>query len=423
MKLKMIPRFATRCIIGIFLFTLPLISFSGETPVKRYYETKNYNKIARIITSQKIDKLKGIEDYRICGEVAFMYGLYEESSRYYEKVSNVDKNGLTEQDLINFAFSLLKLGKGTQLQTNPCFQVDDRWFPWLTQLKNIANTKGKYLQKKDTMVTIHNLAVNFLPQYGINFYGNQIYYSSPILTGERHGLLSENITITDRNLELAGIKRSLISTNTALFPEEIRNKISGAGRIATIDLIDDEDNYFATVVSRRGLPEQIEIHGNLLPSFPYNSKNYACAMPFYNEANQLLYFCSNMPGGFGGWDIYYCEFKYGKWGMPVNMGPKVNTPFDELFPSILNDKLIFSAEAREGLGGFDNYMYSFKDEIVINLWPFNSPGDDLSLRIIQDAPLKAIGVNFPDANFFTSEFDLYKIINQGEDAIPMPFLN
>lgn len=417
MKLEVIIRITTRCILGFFLFALPLVSFSVESLVKRYFEMKDYSKIIKIITTQKSNKLYGVEDYRICGETAFMYGLYEESCKYYQKVLLVDKKGLTEQDLINLAFSLLKLGKSTQLLTNPCFLVDSKSFPWLNRLKNIAATRDKYLQKKDTMLTFNNLSVNFLPQYGIDFYGNRIYFSCPRFPRERKGLLSENSMIHDRSEELAGIKRSLIGANRKAFsPEEIRNKLRGSGRVATINLVDEEDNYFATVVSRRGLPERIALYGNLFPSFPYNSEDYACAMPFYNAANQLLYFCSNMPGGYGGWDIYYSEFKYGNWEEPVNVGPKVNTPFDELFPSILNDKLIFSAEAREGLGGFDNYMYSFTDDVVINLWPFNTPGDDLSLRIIQEDPLKAIGVNFPDAKFSTSDFDLYTILKQSEDT-------
>lgn len=400
---------------GILLLIL-LMSFSQESLVKRYYEMKDYEKIIDIISSKNSSKLYGSEDYRICGEVAFMYGLYEESSTYYQKVLLVNKKGLTDQDLVNFAFALLKVGKGDQVLINPCFRVDNKSYPWLNRLKNIAATRNKYIQKKDTMLISSNLSMDFLPQYGLAFYNNRVYFSCPKFSeGKQQGTLSENNLIRDRRSELAGIKSALVGADGRAFSfEELKNKLKGSGRVATINLVDEGDNYFATVVSRDGSPEKIAVQGNLFPAFPYNSNDYACAMPFYNAEDQMLYFCSNKPGGYGGWDIYSSKLNEGKWEEPVNLGAKVNTPFDELFPSVFEDMLIFSAEAREGLGGFDNYAYSFRKDSVANLWAFNTPGDDLSLRIIQEGPLKAIGVNVPNAKFSTSEYDLSTILKQGD---------
>lgn len=407
-----------------FLLLILLTSFSPDSVVKRYYDLKDYKKIIDIVTSNNSSKLYGAEDYRICGEVAFIYGLYEESSSYYQKVLLVNKKGLTDQDLVNFAFALLKVGKGGEVLTNPCFNVGKKSYPWLNRLKNIAATRSKYVQKKDTMLMSSNLSMDFLPQYGLAFYNNRVYFSCPKFSeGKQQGTLSENNLIRDRRSELAGIKSALIGADGRAFSfEELKNKLKGSGRVATINLVDEGDNYFATVVSRDGSPEQITVQGNLFPEFPYNSDGYACAMPFYSADDQQLYFCSNQPGGYGGWDIYRCKLNDGKWENPVNLGAKVNTPFDELFPSVFEDMLIFSAEAREGLGGFDNYAYSFKKDSVANLWAFNTPGDDLSLRIIQEYPLKAIGVNVPNAKFSTSEYDLSTILKQGDAVEDSSFI-
>jgi len=409
---------------GVLILLIPLTSFSPESMVKRFYEMKEYEKIFDIITSKTSSKLYGSEDYRICGEVAFIYGLYEESSNYYQKVLLVNKKGLTDQDLVNFAFALLKVGKGDQVLTNPCFRVDNKSYPWLNRLKNIAATRNKYIQKKDTMLMSSNLSMDFLPQYGLAFYNNRVYFScAKFSEGKQQGTLSENNLIRDRRSELAGIKSALVGADGRAFSfEELKNKLKGSGRVATINLVDEGDNYFATVVSRDGSPEKIAVQGNLFPEFPYNSDDYASAMPFYSAEDQLLYFCSNKPGGYGGWDIYRSKLNDGKWEEPVNLGAKVNTPFDELFPSVFEDMLIFSAEAREGLGGFDNYAYSFRKDSVANLWAFNTPGDDLSLRIIQESPLKAIGVNVPNAKFSTSEYDLSTILKQGNASEDSSFV-
>ena len=424
-NLEKITRLMRQSSWGTFILLLILLmSFSPESLVKRYYEMKDYKKIIDIITSKNSSRLYGSEDYRICGEVAFIYGLYEESSSYYQKVLLVNKKGLTDQDLVNFAFALLKVGKGDQVLTNPCFHVDNKSYPWLNRLKNIAATRNKYVQKKDTMIMSSNLSMDFLPQYGLAFYNNRIYFSCPKFSdGKLQGTLSENNLIRDRRSELAGIKSALVGADGKAFSfEELKNKLKGSGRVATINLVDEGDNYFATVVSRDGSPEQIAVQGNLFPEFPYNSDGYASAMPFYSAEDQQLYFCSNKPGGYGGWDIYRCKLNDGKWEEPVNLGAKVNTPFDELFPSVFEDMLIFSAEAREGLGGFDNYAYSFTKDSVANLWAFNTTGDDLCLRIIQESPLKAIGVNVPNAKISTSEYDLSTILKQGDATEETSFI-
>ncbi|MCD8541098.1 MAG: flagellar motor protein MotB, partial [Leadbetterella sp.] len=65
---------------------------------------------------------------------------------------------------------------------------------------------------------------------------------------------------------------------------------------------------------------------------PFNSDAYSCGHPAISEDGKLLFFVSDMPGGFGGTDIYYVVYANGRWGVPVNAGPKINSAGDELFP-------------------------------------------------------------------------------------------
>jgi hypothetical protein len=82
--------------------------------------------------------------------------------------------------------------------------------------------------------------------------------------------------------------------------------------------------------------------------------------PFISK--KIMVFTSNRPGGMGGFDLYYSIMKNGKWGSPVNMGPRINTSYDEYRPVIgynvnfTNKYLMFSSNRPGGKGGFDLYF-------------------------------------------------------------------
>ncbi|TDX02025.1 OmpA family protein [Dinghuibacter silviterrae] len=96
----------------------------------------------------------------------------------------------------------------------------------------------------------------------------------------------------------------------------------------------------------------------------------------------VLYFASDMPGGYGKSDIWYCLRQAdGSWSVPVNCGPAVNTAEEDAFPYIGPDgTLYFASKGHVGMGGFDVFratgsLSSWSD--VRNLgYPLNSSGDD-----------------------------------------------
>lgn len=97
----------------------------------------------------------------------------------------------------------------------------------------------------------------------------------------------------------------------------------------------------------------------LLPSFAFNSGAYSTGQPALHPDGHVLFFTSDMPGGFGGKDIYYVMKTDTGWGMPVNAGPQVNTAGDEMFPYVsAAGKLYFSSDRRPGLGGLDIFSVS-----------------------------------------------------------------
>lgn len=106
---------------------------------------------------------------------------------------------------------------------------------------------------------------------------------------------------------------------------------------------------------------------------------------FITNDGKRLFFTSDRPGGYGGRDIYVMNLlENGNWSNPINMGPTINSAFDEDAPfvSVDNSKLYYSSNGPKSMGGFD-ILYSNLNENgtwseSINLgYPFNSTNDDI----------------------------------------------
>ncbi|HQF27528.1 MAG TPA: OmpA family protein, partial [Bacteroidia bacterium] len=104
-----------------------------------------------------------------------------------------------------------------------------------------------------------------------------------------------------------------------------------------------------------------------------------------------LYFTSNRKGGFGGLDIYKSvRTPNGDWGPPVNLGPTVNTRYNEDTPFITEDgkTLYFSSKGHNTIGGYDVFVSVLKNgdwSQPINLgMPLNTPGDDVFFQVSAD---------------------------------------
>ncbi len=131
---------------------------------------------------------------------------------------------------------------------------------------------------------------------------------------------------------------------------------------------------------------------------PFNSNDYSTAHPAISPDGNALYFVSNVPGGYGQSDIYKVSIQGGSFGVPVNLGPGINTEGRETFPFIsAENDLYFASEGHPGLGGLDIFISRAEaDGTYIEAHnvgtPVNSAQDDFAL-IIDDAIKKG---------FFTS---------------------
>jgi outer membrane protein OmpA-like peptidoglycan-associated protein len=117
-----------------------------------------------------------------------------------------------------------------------------------------------------------------------------------------------------------------------------------------------------------------------------NSKEYSVGHPVFSADERTLYFVSDMPGGFGGADLYRAPILAdGNLGIPENLGTKVNTEGQEMFPWISKDGLLFfSSDGQIGLGGLDIFVAELDEEGNVNDTQhagkvINSERDDFSI--------------------------------------------
>ncbi len=121
-----------------------------------------------------------------------------------------------------------------------------------------------------------------------------------------------------------------------------------------------------------------------ITELPFNSDRYSCMHPALSPDEKKLFFASDMPGGYGGMDLYFVEKLEKGWSKPINLGPDVNTRKNEVFPFFHESgTLFFTSDGHQGLGGLDMYMIDISGRKwgrVINLGaPFNSINDDLGI--------------------------------------------
>lgn len=140
-----------------------------------------------------------------------------------------------------------------------------------------------------------------------------------------------------------------------------------------------------------------------------------------------IFFASNRSGGFGGYDIWMCrKLPNGKWGLPFNCGPEINTNGDEDFPTLSVDglTLYFSSNGHPGMGGYDLYQSSFDPETGAFLpaknigYPLNTPFDERTISYAEDGKHAYISAARKDGQ---GDLDIYRVTFEDVEFIQTLF--
>lgn len=311
-------------------------------------------------------------------------------------------------------------------------------FESLVKVK-LRNCESGILQKKKKALAsvepfpepINSVDNDFHPIISPNRPLEKIYFSSDrlgVLGGLRNRQGKEDKKKGHRNPDMfvadikpmVNVERMSGLLNTSLFDEVMGFSHDGTrmyykkGYIKESGLL-YEDYYDSSNKDR--------ISGNLL-DVPFDMQQ-GDATPFF-FMDTLVIFSSRRLEGFGGYDLFVSHKTPDGWTAPKNMGAKINSPYDEQYPFLTNNKesLYFSSNKPQGIGGYDIYKAVYAP--ILKRWnkgqnmgiPINSADDDQYFQMVAD------GWHFVfSSNRYESigKFDLYQgqFFEQQSDQVVM----
>ena len=389
---------------SIILFTTTLINTSGWTQEANPSKVEKAKEAYRSFSYAKaIDKYEnlGVSEIEHKRNLAISYwkrGFLDRAEILFKEIVTTD--GHTADDVYNYACILREQKK---------YQTSDEWMVKFGEM-NVSDSRGKAylkgigayekLQKDKGQFKLSNLEINSEQQdFGTAYYKDKVVFAS-----SREGTKSifrrwnwNELPFLDTYI---ADKDGAELSNEALFSKKVNKKFhegpvafSADGSMMIFTRNNYEEKAGDKVTRLKLFSSSLEDGKWTKPeALPYNSPDYSVGHASISADGQTLYFASDMPGGIGGVDIYKASINEdGSFGKAINLGDKVNTEGNEMFPFIhpSNEMLFFSSNGKVGLGGLDVFVAQLKEDAtigkVMNVGsPLNSNRDDFAFVMNED---------------------------------------
>lgn len=385
----------------IFLLILGLTAAAASAQSKwekkgnKYYESFSYH--LAINNYLKIED-KSTDILRKLAWSYYQVESYKESEKIWKEISN--RADVSGEDFYHYAQSL-KVNKKYEEAYVWLKKASDK----LSNDSRVSRTVDGYsklqeYQKDAGNFTVKSLSMNTEDQdFAPVMLGNQLVFAS-----SRKGVESVERKWNWNGLPFLELYAGELGPNDEVmnikvFADVMKGKFhegpisfNGSGNVAMFT----RNNYKERDEKGYTCLELYEVRKNdgewSEPiALPFNSANFSVGHATLNKSGDMVYFVSDMPGGFGGTDIYYAtRGENGTWNKPVNLGNDINTEGNEMFPFIHeNGQLFFASNGHLGLGGLDSYVAKSKGEKqwqVLNLGaPINTNLDDFGFVMSGDS--------------------------------------
>ncbi len=289
-------------------------------------------------------------------------GIPTKAHKWYEIAIN--------QDPTNFNYAIevgknqMKVGKYVEAKISFLNyaqidkQLSNHYVSVIDNIANIINNEGTQLES----FAVVNSASNDFASF---FYNGQLYYNTDIKNinldsdAKKTILKTESSVTCDLNNN-ALTKGIFTKSNIAPITISKNNTVAYSSNNAKNQL------FLARRMNNTLYVGMFDKHKiiNAKP-FPFNKLNTSITDPYLNDNGTVLYFSSDMIGGYGGYDLYYSQLENGSWTKPVNLGEDINTVGNEISPNVdLKNNLYFASDYHPGIGGYD----IFKAQWVFGGW-------------------------------------------------------
>jgi outer membrane protein OmpA-like peptidoglycan-associated protein/tetratricopeptide (TPR) repeat protein len=388
-------------LVYIVAICASLLSFSThaqksdkEALADKYYDQFSYVKAINQYESLRNISIQGLRNlalaYRRTNQL-------EKSRQTFEKF--MDNIEVTSEDIFDYA---------TILRMNGNYDESLKWLDKFIRAKPDDNRAKIFarssiiipqLLKDEGRYKITHLGINTNDQeFGAAYYMNNVVFAS---TREGVNIIKRIYNWNERpflNLYISELNDDMELRRPKQFRKQLNKKLHEGPAAFTSDglFMALTRNNYEEKSSDRSIKFEIYFYKRnqkgdweLKQPFKLNNKEYNVGHAWLSSDGTIMYFSSDMPGGYGGSDIYrITRTSDNNWGDAINLGPSINTESDEMFPFYHEQMgvLFFSSNGHIGLGGLDIYfspdMGSGKFQQVTNAGtPLNTRFDDFSLII------------------------------------------
>ena len=362
----------------IILFALVLsgLNFNGfaQKAAERIADKKyeQYAYINAIKTYERIAKkgYKSVEMFKKLGNSYYFNAELEQAGKWYDELFSMTQD-VDAEYYYRYAQTLKASGKYAKagemlLKFSEKSGEDSR--------AKLFNSNRNYLYEIKTnsgRFKIQDALINTkYSEYGGAFYDNKLVFTSARDTGflfqRKHKWSNQYFT----KLYAAAITSDSTLGTPIKFANKIRIPFHEATPIFTKDgqiMYFTQNNYLKGKKGKNAekitlfkiyKAKLIDKEWNNVEELPFDSDNYSVAHPALSPDEKTLYFASDMPGTKGQSDIFKCKIDdNGNYGIPENLGTKINTAGRESFPFVSEEnELYFASDGHPGLGGLDIFV-------------------------------------------------------------------
>ena len=333
--------------------------------------------------------------YLQLGDVTLKAGEYEKAKPFFEKYLTYNPNdsvGLNKLKSAEFASRNMKKIPDYNIKNEKSLNTKNSEYSATYLPSNVVLRETLKESEKQ-----YDKVPEFY--YENNFYWamiNQTPKARLVFTSNREENKNKNIdfTVSDQIYEVTFDKKSGAWEEPVKLKGGVNTRINNNGIFSYND--ENKIAYFQRCNSPTAKKRYCNIHYSIYDNntntwsesekFQFSTEDYVIGHPNLSNDANTLFFASNKPGGYGGADLYMTQKDTsGEWSEPVNLGPKINTRFDETFPFLKGDSVLyFSSSGHIGMGG-DDIFYSKVDENwnfskPVNMgYPINSTADDFAV--------------------------------------------
>ncbi|MBL7904064.1 MAG: OmpA family protein [Bacteroidales bacterium] len=432
----------TKIIFAVIILAYGLQAFPQINRANRQYDLFRYSKaipLYKKAAQSKDDKVRKEATAKLADCYRFINDVNEARSWYLRATEFSDTDPLNyfylgqalrsqekyaeaRQAFLKFSELAPENGFG-KLYADYCLSIND----WLSlspsaEVKNVSSLNSKYSDfgpafYKDGVVLTSDRQLSLLdsrPYYWTNFSYLDLYYSEPKFYQDYWSNMSEPASLSQKFNQSYHDGPAFFVDNSMIFlTRTTMEKVKRGEKNLRTHVL---KIYYAKLID--GKPEYKE--------FSHNSDQFSNGHPTVLSDRKTMIFASDRPGGSGGTDLYKSVLDGSTWSEPENLGNEINSIGNELFPTIVNDTLLyFASDGLPGYGGLDLYVSTFSNNkwgAPVNLKaPINSSYDDFAIAMAADL---ASGFFSSDRPNGLGSDDIYafrkasKPVKQGEETKP-----